>query len=414
MPSKSHAVRISGIAALMLAPAAPVLAQDATLRLVAPASAVGDALEQLAQDYAAQTEGVTFTIQKFPSGDNYGQAVITQIQSGAAPDLIYTNAGYGSLESLMPLGEAGHLADLSAGDWTGDFPESARDVYYDDDVLYGLPLSLMSVGLIHNTEMMLDRLGIAYPETEEEFFAACAAAAEQGVSFSAASGAFPYYIVETIAASKVYTETPDWNAKRRAGEVTFADTPGWTETFETFARMAEEGCFQRGFEAASVPDLFAVMAGEQGASNVGPVTLAGAVLRMNPALSLELGPWPSGDETVALGFYNDALSVAATSEHLDAALAFVDWLAEPEQQRTFTGVAGGTAPADVVEGTFPPMVERLAPYYSSGEIVGLPHTGWTKLEVRDTLNRGATQIVTGQATIDEVLEALDTAWGTGE
>lgn len=413
MRADSLALRLSGAALLIASTALPALAQDVTLRLVAPASAVGDALEQLAQTYAAETGGVTFTVQKFPSGDSYGQAVVTQIQSGAAPDLIYTNAGYGRLESLMPLAQAGHLADLSAGAWVADFPESARDVYYDGEALYGLPLSLTSVGLIHNTAMM-DRLGIAYPETEEDFFAACATAAGQGVSFSSASGAFPYYIVETIAAAKVYAETPDWNARRRAGEVSFATTPGWAETFATFARMAEEGCFQRGFEAASVPDLFAAMAGEQGATNVGPVTLAGAVLRMNPTLSLAVGPWPSGENTVALGFYNDALSVAAGSPNLDAALGFIDWLAEPEQQRAFTAIAGGTARADVAEGTFPAMIERLAPYYSAGEIVGLPHTGWTRLEVLDTLSRGATQIVTGQATIDEVLAALDAAWDAGE
>ncbi|WP_238368206.1 ABC transporter substrate-binding protein [Mesobacterium pallidum] len=408
-----HVLGISVSAGLMLSSALPSLAQEASLRLVAPASAVGDALQQLADAYAAAHDGVRFTVQKFPSGDNYGQAVITQIQSGSAPDLIYTNAGYGSLESLMPLGQAGHLADLSGGAWVANFPDSAHDVYYDGDNLYGLPLSLTSVGLIHNTAM-LEKLGIAYPETEEDFFAACAAAAEQGASFSAASGAFPYYIVETIAASKVYTETPDWNAKRRDGEVTFAETPGWTATFETFKRMADEGCFQRGFEAASVPDLFAAMAGELAASNVGPVTLGGAVLRMNPSLSLEIGPWPAGDQTVALGFYNDALSVAATSQHLDVALDFVGWLAEPEQQRAFNGITGGVSPVDVTEGTYPAMIARLAPYYSAGEIVGLPHTGWTKLEVRDALNRGATQIVTGQATIPDVLAAMDAAWGAAE
>ncbi len=413
MRANSLALRLSGAALLMFTTALPTLAGDVSLRLVAPASAVGDALEQLAQTYAAGTDGVSFTVQKFPPGDNYGQAVITQIQSGAAADLIYTNAGYGRLESMMPLGLAGHLADMSGGTWVANFPDSARDVYFDGDALYGLPLSLMSVGLIHNTGMM-ERLGIAYPETEEDFFAACATAAQQGVSFSGASGAFPYYIVETIAAAKVYAENPDWNAQRRAGEVSFSGTPGWGETLATFARMADEGCFQRGFEAASVPDLFAAMAGEQAATNVGPVTLAGAVLRMNPSLSLELGPWPSGEDTVALGFYNDALSVAASSANLDDALAFVDWLALPEQQRTFTGIAGGTAPIDVIEGNFSPMVERLSPYYAAGEIVGLPHTGWTKLEVLDTLSRGATQIVTGQATIEEVLKALDTAWDTGE
>lgn len=402
---------VTGVAAIgvLLATSGASIGQETTLRLIVPVSGSGDALSKLAQQYGEATDGVTVNIQSFPAGDHYGQALVTQLQSGAGVDLMYTNAGYGALEAMLPLGEAGRLADMSAASWAAEVPSSAKPDYMLGDALYGLPLSLTSVGMVYNGAL-LNELGITYPTTEDEFFAACATAAEQGKSFSSAAGPSPFYIIETLAASKVYAANPDWNEQRRNGAVSFADTPGWVDTFETYARMASEGCFQRGFEAAGIPDLFGAMAGGLVVSGIGPATLAGAVMGMNPEVTLTVGPWPAAENTVALGYYNDAISINAASANLDAAKAFVDWLAQPEQLETYASTAGGVAPSSAAAGNFPPLVAGLAPYYSAGQIVGMPHTGWPNAEVRDAINRGAAQLVTGQASVAEVLGAMDAAW----
>lgn len=382
---------------------------ETTLRLALPTSGSGDALAALAETYSAAQADVSIQVQRFPAGPGYGQGILTQLQSGAGPDIFFTNGGYGALESLLPLGKNGQLADLSGAAWEPNIPPAAREAYYVGDALYGLPLSMVWVGGVYNPAV-LDQLGIEYPQTEEALLAACATAKAQGLSFSTALGSSPYYFIETVAVSTVYKDMPDWNARREAGEVTFAGTPGWAEAIGMFKRLAEADCYPEGFEATTIPELFALLAGGHAASGLGPITLAGAVMRMNPEITLRMAPWAAGEDSVAVGFFNDAVSVNAASANTDAAKAFVDWLAAPEQQQLYGQMSGGTSIHDLAQGNFSPMVEGLGSYYAEGRFLPIPHITWERPQVLEALNRGGSAVVTGQMTIEQALADMDAAW----
>lgn len=403
-------VRPLTAAATAIALCVPVAAlAQTTLRFALPTSGSGDALAALAETYAASRADVAIQVQRFPAGPGYGQGILTQLQSGAGADLMFTNGGYGSLESLLPLGRNGQLADLSGAPWEAVIPEAARDAFYLEGALYGLPLSMVWVGGVYNPAV-LEQLGITYPHTEEELFAACATARAGGLSFSTALGMSPFYFIETVAVSTVYVDTPDWNERREAGEVSFSDTPGWAEAINMFVRLAAAGCYPEGFEATTIQELFALLAGGRAASGLGPITLAGAVMRMNPDITLRMAPWADGDESVAVGFFNDAVSVNAASANIDAAKDFVAWLADPEQQRTYGRLSGGTSLVDLAEGVFSPMVEDLGALYASGRFLPIPHVTWQRPQVLEALNRGASAVVTGQMTIEQALAGIDAAW----
>ncbi|MCU0905856.1 MAG: ABC transporter substrate-binding protein [Rhodobacteraceae bacterium] len=380
------------------------------LRFALPTSGSGDALNALVETYAAANPDVRITVQRFPAGPGYGQGILTQLQSGAGADLMFVNGGFGALEALMPLAKNGQLVDLSGSAWAADIPEGARAAYMIGDAVYGLPLSLIAVGAVYNPAV-LARLGIEYPRSLDDLMAACALAPEQGINFSSSLGTSPFYMILANAVGTVYADQPDWNARRAAGEVTFANTPGWAEAFAIYRQMSEANCFQPGYQAATIPDVFAAMAGEQVVSGVGPSTLAGAVMRMNPTVTLQMAPWPAGDKLTAIGFFNDAVAVNAASGNVDAARALVDWLAQPEQLRAYASSAGGIATVDIGSGNYAPLVAGLASYFDAGEFVTLPHVEWERREVLEALNRGAGALSTGQMTIEQVLAGLDAAWG---
>ncbi|AEQ51287.1 ABC transporter substrate-binding protein [Pelagibacterium halotolerans] len=381
------------------------------LRLLVPAGGTGDGLIELAEQYNDAQPDVRITAQRFPSGDPYSQAVVTQLQSGSGPDLIFTNGGWGALESILDLGSAGRLLDLSDTAIADVVPEAAQDTYWLDGELYGLPLSLLHVGMVYNANL-LEEHDIELPADEAGFLEFCAETLDLGFSAASVSGPGPLYMIAAIANTRVYTDNPEWNAQREAGEVTFGESQGWRETFEYYQDMAEAGCFQPGFEAAGIPQLFAAMAGAQVLTGVGPATLMGAVMGMNPEIDLRMTTWVGGGENgrVAIADYNDSLSINAATEHEDAAVAFVEWVAEPAQQAVFAEVAGGTplSVADTLE--FGDRYADLVPYHEAGRVTGLPHTAWRNVEVRDAINAGANGLVTGQFTVDEVLAMLDEAW----
>ncbi|MGY6705631.1 ABC transporter substrate-binding protein [Roseinatronobacter sp.] len=382
---------------------------DTTLRFALPTSGSGDALAALAETYAAAQPDATIQVQRFPAGPGYGQGILTQLQSGAGPDMFFTNGGYGALESLLPLGRNGQLADLAGASWETLIPDAAHDAYYIGDALYGMPLSMVWVGGVYNPAV-LEQLGIEYPHTEEALFDACATAKAQGLSFSTALGSSPYYFIETVAVTTGYKDTPDWNARREAGEVTFAGTPGWAEAIEMFARLDEADCYPEGFEATTISELFALLAGGRAASGLGPITLAGAVTRMNPDITLRMAPRAAGEDSVAVGFFNDAVSINAASGNIDAAKAFFQWLSEPEQQQLYGEMSGGTSLYDLAEGNFSPMVEGLGTYYAEGRFLPIPHVTWQRPQVLEALNRGGSAVVTGQMTIEQALADMDAAW----
>ncbi|SFZ84638.1 raffinose/stachyose/melibiose transport system substrate-binding protein [Devosia enhydra] len=412
-----HQTRLGRIASICLAGCAlSVLTAGAALaqtqvRLLAPASGSGVGFAAIAEKFNAAQSDVKVEIQRVPSGESYAQAMFTQLQAGAGADLIFTNAGYGAPESMLPLAEAGQLADLTDRAFAAEFPPERVAEYWSDGKLYGLPLSLTNVGLVYNVDLLAQN-GLTPPETFEELLALCDKAVSLNKSAVGIAGSSPFYFYEAVAVGTVFVEDPDWSEKRTAGETTFAGTPGWTAAFERVKTMLDRQCFPVGVQAITPPQLFADIAAGNVLMAVGPTTLMGAVVNMNPAITLKMRPFPNdaAERTAAMSVYNDALSVNAKSANQDAAFAFLDYLSQPEQMAEFVKLAGGTAPADAAAGAFPPALEDMVPFYAEGRVHTVPHHAWREPAVRGVLISSGGAFLAGSKTAAEFVADLDAAW----
>lgn len=402
--------RVSAAAFALAVLAGPGAAQT-TIRILAPASGSGNAFAELATAYSAANPGVTVQVERVPSGDPYAQALLTQLQAGSGADLIFTNGGWGAPESLMPMAEAGRLHDLSGRAFAAQYTDQIVPDFWHDGGLYGLPLSMLNVGLVYNVDLMAS-LGAEPPRTFEQLLALCPVARAAGLSALGLAGASPFYFLETVAVSTLYGAEPDWNDRRAAGEVTFAGSEGWVEALNRVQQLAAADCLQPGVEAATPPMMFAEIAGGNALMSVSPTTMMGAVSGMNPNIRLTMVPFPGTTEadTVAIGFFNDALSVNASSANLEATLAFLDWLALPEQQQFYASVAGGVTPSDALAGNFTGRLEGMAPYFAAGRTASIPHHTWLNPRVRATLNSSGNGLFAGIKTPEQVLADLDSAW----
>jgi raffinose/stachyose/melibiose transport system substrate-binding protein len=390
---------------------AGALAQDGTVRVVAASSGSGNALVELAKAYVASHPGSNVEVQQIPVGESYTQAILGQLQGGAGPDIIFTNAGYGAPESLVPLGASGALLDLSSESWAAGIPADARADFGAQQAIWGLPLALLSVAIIYNADVVAD-LGVALPATYPELLKLCATAKAVGKSAFGVPGSNPYFFIQAIAAQTVYADDPAWNQKRQAGEVTFEGTEGWHVALDRYQEMAKQGCFFPGFEVAGVSQLFAAIAGGDVLMAIGPTTLMGGVKAMNPAINLKMAPFPgeTADTNQVIAFYNDAVGVNVNAAEPEAAKAFIAWLAEPEQLAEYSNIAGGVPPGDVALLKFPEALRDLVPSFEAGRTISAPHFGWPSAEVRAELVRGASGLVTGQTSTADVLRAMDAAW----
>lgn len=372
--------------------------------------------EALAKEYMEQHDGVTITTNPTPN-DKYGETIRTQLQAGNASDVIQTTPGSGDARSILPLAEAGFLEPLRDTATDLIIPGSESN-YTIDDKVYGQPLDF-TIGSVVASLGTLKMKGLSeFPRTMSELDEACSSLQDQGASLLAVAGAAGPNVgltLQAISATRVYSETPDWNEQRADGSVTFADSDGWKDTLQTFIDLKDASCFQPGAEGGGFD---AITNGLAQGTSVGSFIPSGAAVEIAQAAPAEaefaVEPFPAedGGDAMVLGSSNYTLSINAKAANKEGAQDFLDWMAEPEQQQRYYELSGElpVSAFDTLDlaGT---IYEPIADLLKEKKYTPLPNNIWPNPAVYEALQVGGQGLLTGQTTIDQVLQSMDAAWG---
>lgn len=366
--------------------------------------------EAMAKKYMESHDGVTVTLKPIPS-DNYDTLLRTQMQGGNASDVVMVTAGSGAAVSLITLAKAGLLAPLN--ETSGDLIDSAsHSQFFVDDKPYGQPTDFGVTGTIFN-----DATGVAFPAGIDDLMDTCRELTTKGVSLFAVAGKVPInagLMAVSLAATQVYADDPEWDVKRAQGEVTFADTPGWRAALDSILSMQAAGCFQPGAEGAGFE---AITGGIGQGVSLGAFLPGGVIAQLGPAipdaqLVVEPVPTPEAGTPFIFASSDYALAITASSDRKDAAQAYLDWLAEPEQAQAYAELAGSlpiTGAGDLdLSGT---AYAGVADLLDAGRYTTLPVNIW-KPAVFDVLGSDVQGLLTGQKNVDAVLKDLDAAWNS--
>ncbi|WP_156761521.1 ABC transporter substrate-binding protein [Microbacterium karelineae] len=371
--------------------------------------------ETLANEYMETHDGVTIELEAVPN-DTYGDTLRTQLQAGNAPDVFQTEGGSGQTRSVIPLAEAGFLEPLSEAS-AALVPESAESFFTLDGSTYAQPLVTAFSGLILNEVALSDIGATSFPADWDEFIDLCTQASEEGKSallVAGAAGPNTGMLAMNIAATRVYGETPDWNEQRAAGEVTFAESPGWADTMQAIVDLEASGCLQDGAVGAGFDALTNGLATGQGIGFFAPGATATELAQAAPDAELRIHAFPPATTSdPAVGILNPtySLSINAASDAADAVEDFFAWLAEPEQANRFAEISGGLPITGLDEydfdgGTYGPVADLIR----DDAVTPLPNSGWTSPAVYEALGGGVQGLLSGQETVDSVLASLDAAW----
>jgi raffinose/stachyose/melibiose transport system substrate-binding protein len=203
--------------------------------------------------------------------------------------------------------------------------------------------------------------------------------------------------------------------QRAAGEVSFADSPGWQETLRTIVELHEAGCLQPGAEGAGFD---AITNGLAQGTSLGAFVPSGAATELSnaaPDAEFVIEAFPPADDGTPfmLASSNYALSINAAADDTPKAAAqdFLDWLAEPAQAQRFAEISGvlpvtGVADVDLSDTLYAPVEDLL----ESTSYTALPNTLWPNQSVYDALSTGVQGLLTGQSTPESVLADMDAAW----
>lgn len=411
------AVSILTVGALALtgcAPAAP--AEDATeLTLAAPVTETGESpYKALADAFMEAYPEYTITLEE-TSNDTYGQNLTTKLQAGNAADIIQLAPGRGQDRSVLTLAEAGYLLPLGDTNAATTIPAGNEDQFELDGEIYAQGLDFTVAAIVANMALMRADGIEEFPTTYSQLLDDCATAKANGHSFFVIAGSMvpnTGFFAMVMSGDLVYGPEPTWNAERFADEVTFTDDEGWNATLERFLEMNDAGCFQESPEAGTFDTITNNLVGELSYAGAIPSGAAFGLGGANANAEFVVQPFPadSSDDEIVSASVNYALGINAKSDAVSLAKKFLDFASSEEGAGVFPGVSGNLPVVGADFGALPPQYGGVAQLLEEGKTYALPNSGWESGEVYNNLGSGVQGLFTGQATVKDVLESMDSAW----
>ncbi|WP_210507639.1 sugar ABC transporter substrate-binding protein [Naasia sp. SYSU D00057] len=292
----------------------------------------GPGLEALIEEYNSSQDVVTVEPASVPY-PTFGQTVLTQMGGGEGPDLVRFDmpefsaaAASGLLEPLGDKIDAEEL-DLIPG------PDEYMSV---DGERYGVIFEASNYGMFYNADL------IPEPPTTFEEFVDVAKSTTSGDTYGLA---FRHLQAEEPGVwQDIFNYVLGFGGNWSDGEKLTLNSPEVVEGLEAYQELYDANVIPKGTDAATFRKMFATGKVGMELNNGGYVT---ATVAANPDLNFSVAriPFPEQKQGALLA----PIVINANSEHKDAALDFINWMLEPEQQVSLQEVLGASSVATPTE-----------------------------------------------------------------
>jgi raffinose/stachyose/melibiose transport system substrate-binding protein len=347
---------------------------------------------------------------------SFFQLVSTQLQANAGPDVFYVPPGSSLALSLQNAAADGILAPLDDRPFAKDIGPQYKDIVTHDGKVYGLVNGVFTSFMLTNEDKFKE-LGLTPPKTMDELMAMCKTISDKGLTPIAIGGGFPPDLVNLMGALLPnYVDGPDpqWIQRRNEDKETFKDSEGWRTSLQRVVDLKDAGCFDKGVAGTSRESATAAFA--SGKALMYPIIQPqlATVLAAKPSFNWSVIPIPGdGPDTTYLSTQVDPLvGINAKSKNPELAEAFIDFVATPQESRDYNEAQQTVAPSDWVAGNFPAFMAPLKPWLAEGgnNVVGEPNA-WKTASTNTTLSTDLAGLLTGQKSVDQILEDLDNTYG---
>lgn len=351
--------------------------------------------------------------------DELNQQLRVQLTSGTAADLIRVSPGNSSPVAVGVLGREGELTDLSDAAWTDELGDDTRALAEVDGQVLAFPVSRNAIVMAYNRQVFEDA-GVEVPTTWQEFVDACAALDAAGVTPIAApfqGGIFFQFWVYALAGTLVYAENPDIDAQLAAGETTFAENAEWNEVFARIAELRDAGYLSdgmlgipadQGMQSVATGEAAMVLMVSAGLPQLHGYSEGGA-----DAFGVFALPANDDAEATMIPVAPDFLAVNAAADP-EAARAFLDFLAEPENVATYAnemGVLPGLATDVELDSD---VLAPIQPLLADGRSVAYANYLWPNGDVQQTMLQSGQEWLDGALDTTGLLGQMDAEYAKGQ
>lgn len=372
------------------------------------------AIDAAAADFGEANPDIEVEVERTP-WDQHMQGLRRQLNTNDVPDVAATVLGYGEAASSLGLADSGLLAELDDAPWAGQVPEADRFLVGGEHT-YALPLDFVAIGAFYDPALFAQE-NLTPPSTIDDVLALCQQAQRMGktaFAMAAQEGAgFTHFLGFALAATLVYGEDPQFSERRLAGDVTFAEQPGWEETLARFAEMSDAGCFGEGTTGTSRESAAQAFAAGEALIAVAPTVTLPLFQASNPDASFEMFPFPASDDADQLRVMAapaTGLVVPERSDNQDVAREFVDFYAENRAEYSEIDNSVPGIPTSPDDSRVPEFAESLDPIIKAGRTAPVADATWPSPEVLTTFNTALVNILMGEEPSAELVATLDAAW----
>ena len=390
----------------------PVSAQDeVTLTFWfegdAPASVA--LFQQAADQFSADRPGVTVEITSY-GFDDFLRVMPLALDGGEGPDVGYVPWGLQALGRYALAGHAVELTDIAAEQgWLDRYEMS--DIRLTNgltpDQIYGIPFENVTIGVFYNKEVFAE-LGLEVPATIEEFEAVMQAALDAGMTPVSVGGrdSWPLahvwlQLVHTAMPIEVITGIEENDPMYRL------DTPEFLAATQKTLEWAEAGYLDPNMLSTGFVDANNLFINGDVAMNIGGTWVMNDFADLpefevgffpTPQLNPEL-EWHAGGKNP----YNN-LMINSSTEHLDLATEFVDYMLGEAAQTMFWDA--GHITAYQFDEMPPPSTPLLADVADANSYTRFGYNiGITCSDLNQVTWRTLQELVGGEITPAELIAA---------
>ncbi|MCR1982073.1 extracellular solute-binding protein [Cellulosimicrobium cellulans] len=227
------------------------------------------AMEQIADEYAAEHPGFSLNLITTPDRPSYIQKYETLAAANKLPELFDTDA----TPFAQKLASQDRMIDVDALlddlGLAADYREAALGYQrFDDGSLYMVPFEFQLEFFWYNTALF-EEAGVSVPASLDDFPQLCQDLRAQGITPIALNGQDQWPLERYMAYYPFRMAGPEYVQDLKNGDAPFSD-PAGVAAAEWLSELGKAGCFQEGFSSTGYADAQALFtSGKAAVYNIG-------------------------------------------------------------------------------------------------------------------------------------------------
>ncbi|MET7133211.1 extracellular solute-binding protein [Cellulosimicrobium sp. MI9406] len=227
------------------------------------------AMEQIADEYAAEHPGFSLNLITTPDRPSYIQKYETLAAANKLPELFDTDA----TPFAQKLASQDRMIDVDALlddlGLAADYREAALGYQrFDDGSLYMVPFEFQLEFFWYNTALF-EEAGVSVPASLDDFPQLCQDLRAQGITPIALNGQDQWPLERYMAYYPFRMAGPEYVQDLKNGDASFSD-PAGVAAAEWLSELGKAGCFQEGFSSTGYADAQALFtSGKAAVYNIG-------------------------------------------------------------------------------------------------------------------------------------------------